>query len=282
MNKITAIYPYDINNNIAIAADELGALYRIEKDGKTQAIKRGNLPEGITVFIASSSNHKLWFIGLERNGYSELYQSNALFGNDWQLTKKTELHVSKWRQARKVFYWHRSNGIGFTTPIEKSINCFDYTTNQWTSNILPKKRFATSISTSLVNDSIGVLTSPNSGLGGLFAKTGLSHDCGKTWLPTNSPYSINVSAPLFISDHFILESNSKFSRGGLYVSNDKNKSWHEVEGNNPFTNTLWVTKHNGIFSISTTEHGVETLENTTNLGTSWRLERTQVLSPISQ
>ncbi len=281
-NKITAVYPYDIDNNIAIVADEFGALYRIEKNGKAHTVTRGNLPEGTTVFIASSSNNNTWFIGLERNGYSELYQSHSLFSNDWQLSKKTKLHTNEPNQAHKVFYWHRTNGIGFTTQKETSIHCFDYSTKQWLSNPLPKNRSTISISTSLANDSVGILTSSNYGLSGLFSKTNLSHNCGETWLPTNSPYSINVSAPLFINDNFILESNSEFSSGGLYVSNDKNESWYKVEGNNYFTNTVWMTKYNGIFSTSHTENGVETLENTTDLGSTWRLEKTQIFYSIPQ
>lgn len=279
VNKITSIYPYNTNNNVAIVADELGALYSIKKDGKKHTIDKGNLPEGIIVFIASSNNHNAWFIALERNGHSELYQSNALLSNNWQLTKQTELDTSLWREDRKVLYWHRSNGIGFIAPKVKSINCFNYTSKQWVNNPLPNNRFATAVSTSLVNDSIGILTSSNRGLSGLFAKTSLSHDCGQTWTSTNSPYSINVSAPLFINDNFILESNSKFSSGGLYVSRDGNQSWHKVEGNNFFTNTLWVTKYNGIFSISTTEHGIETLENTTDFGITWHVEETKIVSP---
>ncbi|MBB1270099.1 hypothetical protein [Shewanella sp. SR44-3] len=272
LHQISALVSYDIDDSIAIVADEYGALYRITKNGDIVTLAKGNLPDGRIVFINSSEQYDHWFVGLERDGLSELYSANSLESGLWNLERKVEIGMNVWSGMQGAWYWNRPDGIGFASSKEDTVSCFDYNKKEWMSHLTPSKRTIISVSTAEGNDSIGVLTSPGGGVAGIFAKTHISDDCGKSWLEIDSPYTVKFSAPLVVKDKFILETGGVFSDEGIYASKDNGKSWFKITSEKYLTERLWMSKSNGLFSVTNGAYGFETLENSKDLGSTWELE----------
>ena len=274
LHQIVATTSYDKDNYTAIVANEFGVFSKITTDGEIHDLDKGNLPQGGITFMSSSADYKIWFIAIVRNDYSELYQSNSIENGDWALVKKIKIGVDFWSGLQNAFYWRMPNGIGVAAGKNTTLSCYDYTNDKWIENSTPDKRNVISISASLVNESVGILTSAPGGFAGAFAKTHFSLDCGKTWLETDSPYTVKSSAPLLVDDNFIIETGGVFSDEGIYGSTDNGKNWYKISNESVLSNKLLLTKKHGLLSISNGSYGFENIKNSKDFGATWELELT--------
>lgn len=274
LSQVITTAPYQKDDFIAIAADDLGNIYKLSQEGDIQNINKGNLPHGNVVFISSSKDYSQWFIAIERDGFSELYRSGQINNGAWELENSVKIGFDTWNGSQFAFYWRMPEGIGFGASASDSISCYDFVSNSWIKNSTPDKRSAISISASDANNFIGVLTGPGGGFGGVFAKTHFTENCGGSWLETDSPYSVKASAPLIIKDNLIIETGGVVSDEGLYASKDFGVSWYKISDRKVFSNKMWLTKNHGLFSVSNGIYGFENIENSKDYGATWKLELT--------
>lgn len=272
LNQITVTAPYEHNGSIAVVADEFADLYEITSKGNIKPINKGNLPDGNIDFISSNNDFSLWFIAVERNGFVELYKSKTLANGIWKFQKRVEVNYDQFDGVVPKFYWRSPNGIGFATKSSSIVSCYDYSSNRWTESSTPEQRPVRSISTTSANNYIGLLTSSSGRLGGLWAQTHISKDCGKSWVEIDSPYSSKSHAPFVVEENFILEAGGLISDEGIYASKDNGKTWYKASNDEVLLNTLLLTKQHGLFSISNKTYSFEVIRSSKDYGATWQLE----------
>lgn len=264
--------PYETGDYLAVAAGELNTLVKIKRDGSVEPVARGNLPSGNYLFIHRSADLSRWAIGVQEKDQASLFVSDALDNGDWQRVYQDVTSPSVWSGLRGVWFWPHGNGVGYASTASDRVACLDFETGEWVDNGSPEGRGLLAVAAG-PQPVVGVLTQAGGGFAGAFAKTHYSHDCGASWVETDSPYTVKAAAPLVLPSGHILEGGGVFSDKGVYRSTDGAKSWEKITDKGlAFDSNLWVVPGLGLISVLRGLQGVETIETSTDEGATWTLE----------
>lgn len=273
LDAILWTVPWETADNLAVVGGELGTLMRIDRQGKAHPIAPGNLPRGNIFFVDHSPDGSQWIVGVQTPKEAVIYGSQKLENGQWERMLGDTIEFSTWNGARNVWAWPRKGGVGFASTQSKRLSCYDYAARQWQQHGTPGDRVLTALTAS-PSDVVGILTSPGGGLGGVFAATHYTRDCGVQWTETRSPYKVKVMPPLVLPSGTILETGGVFGDKGVYASGD-NLSWTKYSDKISFSESLVALPTAGLLGVSRGT-GIEHVQHSADEGRNWDTELSSI------
>ncbi len=271
LESLLWIAPYEEGDSRLLAAGEFNTLFRMDRNEHLHAVDTGDLPPG-NLFFITGNNVAGFFIAQTRGNDVFIYRSSALVNPKWEQIRQEKIGMSFWSGMQSFWAWPTSKGFAYATS-KGGIHIYDYAAKSWTHRKAPNER-SLSVVNAYPGDIWGIMTSPGGGFGGVFAKTHYTRDFGETWIETNSPYSVKVSAPKITPKGTIIETGGVFGKTGIQASHDNGKTWRQVTEKPVLADSFWVMPTAGLFLITDGRMGVETIEQSSDEGATWRVERT--------
>lgn len=262
-----------LDNTSMIAVGELGTLLRLPRDGKTLIpIDAGNLPPGNLLFIDGDGEHG-WYIAHQRGTSITIYHSIKLEGGDWKPLHQETVGSSFWGGNEKLWVWPTSQGLGYAVS-NGNLYQLDYTSGEWQNYKAPKGHDLNSVIPA-PDGSLGILSSPSSGLGGIFEDAFLSKDGGATWHEIKAEHKIKLSAPIQLTPNRLLIASltSAFSgKAVLHVSHDDGASWVKTHGDYRGGEQIIPLSAGRMLAVWPGRDGIFQISFSDDVGARWRLE----------
>ena len=120
--------------------------------------------------------------------------------------------------------------------------------------------------------SLGILTSPGGGFGGVFASLYLTTDFGITWSEVKSDFSVSVSPPFRTQRGTLLVPGGVFGKREMHASTDGGKTW-VPRGEYPLDRRLVITTQ-GLIGIDGGGLGLFGIWHSDDEGATWKSEYT--------
>lgn len=272
IESLLCAMPVKLPNATLLAVGEFNTLLRLPPEGKNLvAMNTGNLPPGNLLFIAGDDAAG-WYVAQQRDSEVIIYRSAKLEMGNWQALAKEEVGRSFWNGNNQLWFWRRPQGFSYAASAG-TINHIDFSSGALRTIKVPKDSRLIDVVAG-PDGSIGILTSPGGGFGGVFADMYLSRDEGTTWREIASKNKIKSSAPIPVTPTTILASSiaSAFNpRIELNASHDDGVSWEELAGNRA-GEKLIPLRAGRMLSVQPGAAGVFTVSFSVDEGKSWRLE----------
>lgn len=270
LESLTYATPVDLPDIALVAVGEFTTFLK-QRRGSTrlEAIDPGNLPKGNLVFFAGNAQAG-WYLAAQVGSKVRLLHAKALEGGDWQQLREEDVGFSFWSGANPVWFWPTRAGMAYATAAGQ-FHFLDFGTGQWDSRRSPDG--ARLISTSPNPDgSLGVLTSPGGGLGGVFAKMHLSRDEGRSWkLIPSGDVSVKIMPPAALADGSLLMAGGVFSNPSVYTSKDDGATWTRM-GETRLDRTLYPLPSGPILAVDHGQFGVFSIASSSDRGATWKVE----------
>lgn len=158
-----------------MAVGEFNTILTLDDQGHMARADPGNLPPGNILFIDGNDSAG-WFAAVQHGKEVTVLRSTALEGGDWQPLRKENVETSFWSGPNQFWAWSTKTGFAYAVS-EGRISFYDLSTRQWIERKAPKGSRFIRIAPQ-TGDTLGALTSPGGGVGGIFASTYLSRDAG--------------------------------------------------------------------------------------------------------
>ncbi|WP_461535332.1 beta propeller repeat protein [Spongorhabdus nitratireducens] len=273
--KQASISAIDImGSHQVIVGDELGFIYTIDTNTGEYASIENSLPKGAIIFISHSGEHNKWFVSVKHNEQATLYTASSIHSKEWEPVRTDLFGRDFMNGDTQIWTLRHPGGFVYASGSRKSIACFNYSRNQWTTNKTPLSRSIISISGSSHHTGMGILTSPIGGLWGITAQTHITYNCGESWIKTDTPYSIKATAPIVLSKNNIIESGAHDGDTGIYSTSDKGKTWQKISGMPVMNIGTWYTENNGLFAVFRAQDAFEVIYNSLDSGNTWNVDLT--------
>jgi len=268
--SILWIAPYESDGSRLLAAGEFNTLLRLDRSGKLHPVETGNLPFGNMIFFDGNASAG-WYAALQRGTDISLYHSPTMPPTNWKLLRSETVGKDFWNGQSQFWAWRTTGGFAYAVS-DGRIEHYDYATQKWSETRAPNGHRFIRVEPS-AEDTIGILTSPGGGVGGVFASTYYSRDFGKTWIETKSPFTVKASAPKRTPQGALLETGGVFSEISMQGSKDGGKTWGPVVTGKRglLTDQLWVLPSGRMFLVGST-FGIENIEVSADGGANWKLE----------
>lgn len=272
LESILCAMPVNLPNATLLAVGEFNTLLRLPPEGKKLvAMDTGNLPPGNLLFIAGDDAHG-WYVAQQRDSEVTFYRSAVLEKGDWHAVRKEEVGRSFWNGNSQLWFWRRPQGFSYAASVG-TINHIDFGSGEWRSTKVPKDNRLIDVVPGS-GGSIGILTSPGGGIGGVFASMYLSRDEGVTWREIASKNKIKSSAPIPLTPTTVLATSiaSAFApRIELNVSHDDGATWEERHGYR-VGESLIPLRAGRLLSVQHGTTGNFTVSISGDEGMTWRVE----------
>lgn len=254
-------------NGSLLAVGEFNTLLEFGRDGKLRRMDTGNLPAGNLLFI-DGQDGKGWFVVLQVHDKVGIYTTEKLEAPDWRLVENVEVGHNFWRGFMHFWAWSTRHGFAYASTTG-GIHLYDFETSRWSQPAIPDRANLTGVSYS-ANDTIGILTSPGGGFGGVFAHTYVSSDLGKSWSMNKPPFSVQIAAPLRTESGAVLEIGGVFGNSGLYGLSPSTGQWESLNKDLRQDTVLRHTPTQGLYRVLNAA-AFSQLERSTDDGRTWRL-----------
>lgn len=276
LESLLCAMPVKLPNASLLAVGEFNTMLRLPPDGGLLVpVDVGNLPPGNLLFIAGDETHG-WYVAQQSGGQVTFYRSPVLEKGNWQSIRKEEVGRSFWNGNSQLWFWRTRLGFGYAASAG-TINYVDFASGEWRSTKVPKDNRLIDVIPG-PGGSIGILTSPGGGFGGVFATMYLSRDEGTTWREIASKNKIKSTAPIPLTPTSILAASveSAFNpRLELNASHDGGTTWEAHQGYRA-GEQLTPLRAGRMLSVQPGAAGIFTVSISSDEGKTWRIEYSNV------
>jgi len=270
LESLLWVKPYESEKSALIAVGEFNTMLRFDRQGHVAPIEPGNLPPGNLLFIDGSDSVG-WFVAQQHGTEVTIYRSSQLEGGDWQPLKKESVETSFWNGANNFWAWPTKDGFAYAISAGK-IHFYDFAKETWSERSAPKNARFIRIAPQPSN-TLGALTSPGAGAGGMLATDYLSRDGGSTWTEINSPFTVKLFPPYLSSSGSLLLLGGAFGSPELQESKDMGKTWHKISDKVSLEEQIVVLPTKGLFLVSTGQQfGLASIKHSEDGGATWKTE----------
>jgi len=270
LESLLWVKPYESEKSALIAVGEFNTMLRFDRQGHVAPIEPGNLPPGNLLFIDGSDSVG-WFVVQQHGTEVTIYRSSQLEGGDWQPLKKESVETSFWNGANNFWAWPTKDGFAYAISAGK-IHFYDFAKETWSERSAPKNARFIRIAPQPSN-TLGALTSPGAGAGGMLATDYLSRDGGSTWTEINSPFTVKLFPPYLSSSGSLLLLGGAFGSPELQESKDMGKTWHKISDKVSLEEQIVVLPTKGLFLVSTGQQfGLASIKHSEDGGATWKTE----------
>lgn len=269
LESVLCVLPVDLPNAELVAVGEFGTLLRKAR-GSDQLlpVDVGNLPPGNLIHLAG--NAKLgWYLVHQKGNDVTLFYSRQLEGGDWQAQRKENVALSLWNGQNLIWAWHDEQGTGYALS-SGVMHRLDYASGAWSQASTPESARLLAYRRTQ-GGTIGILTSPGGGMGGVFAGVYYSRDEGKSWAGVQAPFNVKVSPVLQLKDGRMVMPGGVFSKTELQISSDDGKTWSH-QGDYELGRTLVPLSTGDALDMDSGQHGLFTIRSSVDAGKTWRVE----------
>jgi hypothetical protein len=254
-----------------VAVGELNSIFRMRRDGQFDAVDPGNLPPGNLLFLAGNSQVG-WFVAHQREAKVTLYASPRLAGGEWSPLREIDVAFSFWNGINAFWAWPIDGGFAYATSAG-DIHRYRFDTRQWQQHSAPGGHRITAVSHGYAG-SLGLLTSPGGGFGGVFAGSQLSRDGGAQWQEVKQPFNVKVTPPLMTGPSTVVVAGGVFSSPELHGSADMGTTWARFSSAVGIFDVLTWTPTRGVFAVDSGRgsFGLATIRHSADEGRNWKLE----------
>lgn len=273
LESLLWVTPYETPTSRLVAVGELDSIYLMRADGRFEALHPGNLPPGNLLFVAGNDQAG-WFVAHQRESKVTLYSSRTLERGQWQALREIDIAFSFWNGANAFWAWPTPAGFAYATSTG-DLHHYEFASGQWTARHAPGGHRILQISRGH-GGSLGLLTSPGGGFGGVFSGSQLSLDEGAHWQEIKQPFNVKVKPPLLAGPRTLVVAGGVFSAAELQGSDDMGASWQRFSSAIGFTDVLSWTPSQGLFAVESgsSTFGLATIRHSDDQGRTWKLEYT--------
>jgi hypothetical protein len=272
IESLLCAMPVKLSDASLIAVGEFNTMLRLAHDSRLLTpIGAGNLPPGNLIFIAGDETHG-WYVAQQRADEVVFYRSAKLENGDWHALRKESVGRSFWNGADQIWIWRTPLGFSYAVS-DGRISHLDFGSTEWRVVKAPNDSRLINVSPN-PDDSIGILTSPGGGMGGVFAGTHLSQDQGTTWREIVPPNKIKQSPPIRMPGGPVMTVSLSGVFSGvseLHASRDEGATWEKRDGFRAGERLLPL-KSGRMLSIQPGTRGVFSVATSVDEGRSWRVE----------
>jgi hypothetical protein len=270
LESLLWVKPYENDKSALIAVGEFNTMLRLDRQGHLVRIHPGNLPAGNLLFIDGSDSVG-WFVAQQHGTEITLYRSVRLEAGDWRALKKESVATSFWNGANNFWAWPTKDGFAYAVS-EGKIHYYDFAKETWTERSAPKNARFVRIAPQPGN-TLGALTSPGAGAGGIFATDYLSRDGGATWTEIPSPFTVKLFPPYVAPSGSLLLLGGAFGSPELQESKDMGKTWRKISDKVSLEQQIVVLPTKGVFLVSTGQQfGLASIKHSEDGGATWQTE----------
>lgn len=270
LESLTYVTPVDLPDIALVAVGEFTTFLKQRHDGtRLEALDPGNLPKGNLLFFAGSAKSG-WYVAAQVGSKVKLLRAKTLEGGDWQQLREEDVGFSFWSGANPVWFWPTPAGLAYATAAGQ-FHYLDFSTGQWELRSSPGGARLINVSPN-PDGSLGALTSPGGGFGGVFAKMHLSRDEGRSWKPIPSgDVSVKIMPPAALADGSLLMAGGVFSSPSVYTSKDDGATWTRM-GETRLDRTLYPLPSGPILAVDHGQFGVFSIASSDDRGATWKVE----------
>lgn len=269
LESLLDVLPVDRPDARLLAAGEFNTLLKLPRGAnRFERIDTGDLPSGNLLFIDGNDTAG-WYVLQQDGARVTLYHSPRLEGGQWKALRHENVGADFWNGHNLAWIWRSKGGLGYAVSAG-AIHWLDYTTGAWTDRQAPNNNRLISIAEN-PDGSLGILTSPGGGFGGVFATMYTSSDRAQTWQEVKSEFKVKVSAPRRAPSGTLLVTGGVFSDPELHTSTDDGKTW-EKAGAFPRQHHLVVLPSGRLLAVSVGALGLFDLQSSKDEGKTWRVD----------
>src|SRR6185436_7783270 len=270
LESLLWVKQYETENSLLLAVGEFDTMLRLNRQGQMVRVDSGNLPPGNLLFV-DGNDAAGWFVAIQHGKEITVFRSAILEGGDWRQLRKESVEMSFWSGANQFWTWSTKNGFAYAVS-EGRICFYDFQTQQWAERKAPKDARIIRIAPQ-PGDTLGILTSPGGGVGGIFASNYLSRDAGATWEEMKSPFRVKVAPPYLTPNGALLMQGGAFGSPEIQESRDLGKTWRRISDKISLEEQIVVLPTKGLFAVSSGSlSGIATIKHSEDWGQSWRTE----------
>lgn len=270
LESLLWLKPYVTESSWLVAVGEFNTMLRLDRKGSLVRIDTGNLPAGNLIFIDGNDGAG-WYVAAQHDKTVTLYRSDRLEAGDWQPQRSETIQESFWSGENRYWAWSTADGFAFAVSAGK-IRSYSFASKDWKEYKAPKDNRLIAVAPQ-ANGTIGILTSPGGGFGGVFATDYLSRDGGATWEEIKSPFKVKVSPPYVTRDGKLLLIGGAFGTPEIQESSDMGKTWRRINDKVTLGDEMISLPTNGLFLVSSGQQiGVATIKHSDDGGVTWTVE----------
>jgi hypothetical protein len=272
LESLLCVMPVKLPDTRLLAVGEFNTILRQSAVGRPLVpVKPGNLPPGNLLYIAGEPTHG-WYLVQQRKQDITIYHSAVLENGDWREVRKESVGLTFWSGKEQLWVWRTAQGFSYAVS-DGRINHLDYATGQWRTVKSPNDSRFIQVAPN-PDGSIGILTSPGGGFGGVFASTFLSQDQGATWREIIPKDKIKTSPPVRLRSGTILLSSTESAFSGKFAWNgsyDEGLTWQAHGPAQPATTMTPLTSGRLLYT-QYGRWGTFSVNLSSDEGKSWRMD----------
>jgi hypothetical protein len=254
-----------------LAAGELNTLLRFDRNGRTVRLDPGNLPPGNLLFLDGNDSAG-WYVAHRHDADVTVFRSATLERGDWRPLKTESVERSHWSGENNFWIWSTKEGFAYAVSAGR-IERYHFASQQWTRRSAPNDARFLGLAPH-PGDTLGALTSPGGGFGGIFATVYLSPDGGATWQEIDSPFKVKSYPPYLTPEGtLLLLGGYTGNTRELQRSMDMGKTWQPVTDTMSSEEKIIVLPTAGVFRVSAGQQfGFASIQHSRDGGASWKTE----------
>jgi len=271
LESILYAAPADLPDARILAAGEFNTLLR-QPPGvpRLVAIDTGDLPPGNLLYVGGSDALG-WYVAHQRGTEISIFRSAKLDAGQWQAIRKENAEASIWSGPNRFWIWSAPRGLGYALS-EGVIRFLDFGSGAWTERKAPNNHRLNGIAPN-PDGTLGILTSPGGGFGGIFAGLYLSKDEGATWQEVPTEFKVKMVPPQRNRSGTMFMAGGVFSNPELHASRDEGKTWHKVS-DFKLDRRLVILPSGSMLAVDRGSFGLFSIQYSANEGASWQTEYT--------
>lgn len=269
LESILYAAPVDLPDARIVAAGEFNTLLR-QPPGvpRLVAIDTGDLPPGNLLYVGGSDALG-WYVAHQRGTEISIFRSARLDAGQWQAIRKESAEASIWSGPNRFWIWSTPRGLGYALS-EGAIRFLDFGTGAWTERKAPNNHRLNGIAPN-PDGTLGILTSPGGGFGGIFAGLYLSKDEGATWQEVPTEFKVKMVPPQRSRSGTMFLAGGVFSNPELHASRDEGKTWQKVS-DFKLDRRLVILPSGAMLAVDSGSFGLFSIQRSSNEGASWQTE----------
>lgn len=275
LNSFLAVLPIssrqvDGMDAVAVAVGEFNTIARLDAKEKMTLLDPGNLPPGNLINLQGNADVG-WYVAHQQNSKVVLYRAEHLDKGDWREVRSENIAFSFWSGANSFWMWPTERGFAYAIS-EGSIHNYHFKTKTWSDSHAPNKNRLIAIAPA--GETLGVLTSPGGGFGGMFASMYMSYDRGMTWETIKSPYKVKMYAPrALINGTLLVAGGGMYAKEELQASEDHGQTWRVRSDKIGFKDDIVVLPSGGLLAIDAgASFGLASIAYSSDNGATWKVE----------
>ena len=271
LESILYAVPVNLPNALILAAGEFNTLLR-QPPGvpRLVPIDTGDLPPGNLLYVGGSDALG-WYVAHQRGTEITIFRSAKLEAGQWQAIRKESSEASIWSGPNRFWIWSTQHGLGYALS-EGVIRFLDFDNGAWREHKAPNNHRLNGVAVNPDN-TLGILTSPGGGFGGIFAGLYLSKDEGETWQEVPTDFKVKMVPPQRNRLGTMFLAGGVFSNPELQASSDEGKTWHKVS-DFKLDRHLVVLPSGAMLAVDSGRFGLFSIQISGDQGLTWRTEYT--------